>query len=86
MAAISGLSIGQQLCKVLGLDSRKTQNIVISCKGDDIVRVHVTQYLQDHEVDPLLNILKDYKLEPKPNAENKNGTEDTGDTLINFMQ
>jgi hypothetical protein len=86
MAAISSLGIGQRLCEVLGLDSRKTQNIVISCKGDDVVRVHITQFLQDHEVTPLLNVLKDYQLEPKPDAENKKPSEDTGDTLINFMQ
>lgn len=86
MATISGLAIGQRLCQILGLDSRKTQNIVISCKGDDIVKVHVTQFLQEHEVDPLLNLLKDYQLEPKPDGENEKPTEDTGDTLINFMQ
>lgn len=82
--AVSSIGIGKQLCEVLGLDSSKTQNIVISCKTDDVIRVHVTQYLQDHEVAPLLNLLKEYQLEPKPDGENEKPTEDTGENRITF--
>lgn len=81
------MDLGQELCKVLHLDPSKTKNIVISCKMDSVVMVHVTQYLQDYEVKPVLDILNKYKLEPKPDdGTNEKPTEDTGDTLINFMQ
>lgn len=90
MSAVSSIGIGSEICKILKLDPLKTKNIVITFKADDVVKVHVVQYLQDTEVDPLLNALQNYQLEPKPN----DGTEekptdtikDTGDTLINFVQ
>jgi len=84
MAAIDGLNFGQQLCKILKLDSSKTQSIVISVKNDDAIKVHVIQYLQQDEANAITDMLKNYQLEPNPNAEDKDKPD--GETLVNFMQ
>jgi len=58
-------SFGIKLCKILGLDSSKTKNIIIKVMVDDVVMVQVDQYFQDYEADKLLQLMKEYKLESK---------------------
>lgn len=65
MSIITGLSIGQKICDVLGLDSKKTKSIQIDIEADSTVLVHVVQYLQEEEFGGITEILKEYKLEPK---------------------
>ena len=58
-------SFGDKLCKILGLDSSKTKNIIIKVIVDDVVMVQVDEYLQNAEADKLLELVKEYQIMPK---------------------
>jgi len=64
MAVVTDREFGCELCKVLHLDPKKTRDIIIENKIEDVVMVKVTQYLQKEEGDELLLVLKKYNLIP----------------------
>ena len=75
MAAITDYTddFGRRLCKVLGLDPKKTADIIIENKVNDVVIVRTRQYLQDDEVEGLLELFVDYELHRKEDNEEQLG-------------
>lgn len=63
MSAIAGDGdFGIELCRILGYNPSKVKNIVITCKADSAVMVHVQSYVQEDEAKELLNLLGKYHL------------------------
>lgn len=58
MTAISDEDFGKRLCEVLGLDPKKTKDIIITCMVESPVMVYTTEYLQADAVEELLELLK----------------------------
>lgn len=54
---------GSELCKVLGLDPKKTKNIIIICKVDAPVMIQTISYLMEDESGGVLKLIKKYHLE-----------------------
>lgn len=65
MATISSMPFGIKVCEVLGIDPKKTGDIIISIPTNDVILVTINQYLQDTEADKLISVLKEYDLVPK---------------------
>ena len=61
-------NFGLRLCKVLGLDPKKTADIIIENKSNDVVTVKVRQYFKDTETNGLIELLEDYELHRKENG------------------
>lgn len=63
MVVSSDGEFGIELCKVLGLDPKKTKNIIIICKVDSAVMIQTTSYLMEDETGGLFKLIKKYHLE-----------------------
>lgn len=63
MAILHDSDFGIKLCEILHLDPKKTVDITILNKVNDIVRITVTQIMQEEEGNELLKVLKEYRLE-----------------------
>ena len=55
---VNNYDFGKRLCEVLGLDSSKTKDVIITCMVDEPVMVYTTQYLMEDSVEDLLAELK----------------------------
>jgi len=62
MTALHDSDFGKRLCEILHLDPKKTVDITIVNKINDIVKVEVVQYLQDEEAKELIKELQLYEL------------------------
>jgi hypothetical protein len=63
MELIATTSFGVELCKVLGLDSKKVRTITIKVQPDDVILVTTEQLLFVEEGQKMLTMLKYYHLE-----------------------
>lgn len=57
-------NVGKAICDALGLDPTKTEEVVITVRGPDIVSVQVKQCALVPEVGEVLRVLALYELRP----------------------
>lgn len=62
MTLLRDADFGLKLCKILKLDTGKTQNIRIINNVNDVVRVEVDQVLRIDESKKILKVLEKYEL------------------------
>ncbi len=60
---ISGLDIGVEICKALGLEANRTKSVTIKIESNDIVRAEVVQYVYGEELNKVIEVLKKYHWE-----------------------
>lgn len=77
-AIVADGDFGIELCKILGYDPKKVRNIVITCKADSAVMVHVLGYVQEEEAEKIINLLGKYHLEEDDKSKEETGPDSNG--------
>jgi hypothetical protein len=62
MNRVTGSDLGNKLCELLGLDSRKILSISIKCQAGELAKVEVETELYDSDTNKLVDALKVYEL------------------------
>jgi len=62
MSKLLGNKVGEEVCKVLGIDSSNIAKVDILLRANDVARVEITRFLESTEVDQLKEVLEKYEI------------------------
>ncbi len=67
MAFISGPFIGQQICRILGVEANMVRSIRIDFAVDDVVLITIERYAAEDELSKIVKILNRFRwIERRP--------------------
>ena len=62
MARLLGNKVGEEVCKVLGLDSSNIAKVDILLHADSVGRIEITRFLESTELEGIKEVLEKYEI------------------------
>ncbi len=62
MTFVSASKVGIELCKVLGIPSKRVSAIRIICEAGGVAKVNIERFLDSEEMEPIKRIITNYSL------------------------
>ena len=62
MSRLLGNKVGEEICKVLGLDSSNIAKMDIFLRAQSVARVEITRFIESSEIEGIKEVLEKYEI------------------------
>ncbi len=62
MSRLLGNKVGEEVCKVLGLDSNNIFKVEILLHAESVARVEITRFIESTELEGIKEVLEKYEI------------------------